>query len=430
VSVDKRPAGQGPQDVTAFVESLPPGALPDPRADAVAEMHESTRSHGERLRGAFPAVIAALMCVHATMAATRVAGSLWLLQRGYPEWTVGALMSLFAVAPIGLSLWAGRLADRHGLHRPLAIGAAMGFCGTLLVVAWLDVAPLVVAALATGGALSVAAVAIQHEAGRMARDEQDLKRVFSWVALGPALSNAVAPVIVGLLIDHSGFRAAFVFTLALPAAAWLLGRWVPRRRLGPPASSDGRAPAAFDLLRVAPLRRLLLVNLALSSCWDAHTFAVPVLGHARHLSASSIGVVLGSFSVAATSVRLGISRFSRRLDERKALGVATAVAAATSAVYVFLPGVAGMVAGSFVLGLALGSVQPMILAMLHQVTPAARRGQALGLRMLCSNAASIPMPAGFGLLAAATFPAAPMWLMAGVVALAMVPARRIARGRP
>jgi MFS family permease len=379
------------------------------------------------MRGAFPAVISSLMCVHATMAATRVAGSLWLLHRGYAEWTVGVLMSLFAVAPIGLSLWAGRLADRWGMHRPLAIGAVMGFAGPALLMVWLDVVPLAIAALATGGALSVAAVAIQHEAGGMARDEQDLKRVFSWVALGPALSNSIAPVIVGLLIDHGGFRAAFGFALVLPAAAWLLGRWVPRRHLGPPAALDAREPPALDLLRLAPLRRLLLVNLALSSCWDAHTFAVPVLGHARHMSASAIGLVLGSFSVAATSVRLGISRFSRRLDERKALFVATAVAAATSAVYVFLPGAAGMMAGSFVLGLALGSVQPMILTMLHQVTPVARRGQALGLRMLCTNAASIPTPAGFGLLAAATFPAAPMWLMASLVALAMVPARRIGR---
>ena len=86
-----------------------------------------------------------------------------------------------------------------------------------------------------------------------------------------------------------------------------------------------------------------------------------------------------------------------------------------------------MMAGSFVLGLALGSVQPMILAMLHQVTPAYRRGQALGLRMLCSNGASILMPASFGPLAAATVPAAPMWLMASIVALAMIPAKRIGR---
>jgi MFS family permease len=417
--------GANARDVTAFVESLPAGALPDPRADVVSEMHETTRSHGERMRGAFPAVIAALMCVHATMSATRVAGSLWLLQQGYPQWTVGVLLSLFAVAPMGLSLWAGRMADRFGLHRPLAIGAVLGFSGPLLVLCWLGIVPLVIAALVTGGAVSVAAVAIQHEAGQMARDDQDLKRVFSWVALGPALSNSLSPVIVGLLIDHGGFRAAFAFALLLPLAAWLMGRWVPRHHLGPHGREKRKQGAAFDLLRHAPLRRLLIVNLALSSCWDAHSFAVPVLGHARQMSASAIGLVLGSFSVATTAVRLGISRFGKALDERRALRGAMVLAAATSAVYVFLPGAAGMMAGSFVLGLALGSVQPMVLTMLHQVTPADRRGQALGLRMFCTNAASIPMPSGFGLLAAATFPAAPMWLMASLIALAMVPARRI-----
>jgi len=143
------------------------------------------------------------------------------------------------------------------------------------------------------------------------------------------------------------------------------------------------------------------------------------------MSASAIGAVLGSFSVAATGVRLAISRFSHRLDERRALRTAMTAAAATSAVYVFLPGVGGMLAGSFVLGIALGSVQPMLLAMLHQVTPPDRRGQALGLRMFWTNAATLAMPSGFGLLAAMTFPAAPLWLMASLVALALVPARRI-----
>ncbi len=411
---------QTEHDVTAIVGATPPASDVRPPVDVPAPA-----THAERMRGAFPAVIGALMCVHAAMAATRVAGSLWLLQNGYPEWTVGALLSLFAVAPIGLSLWAGRLADRHGMHLPLSIGAAMGFAGPLLAVCWLGVVPLAIAALVTGGAVSVAAVAIQREAGQMAHDAEDLKRVFSWVALGPALSNSIAPVVVGVLIDHAGFRAAFGFALLLPLAAWLLGRWVPRQHLGAPPHLPGERRAAFDLLRHAPLRRLLLVNLALSSCWDAHSFAVPVLGHGRHLSASAIGLVLGSFSVAATVVRLGISRFSRRLDEREALRGAMALAALTSAVYVFLPGMAGMVAGSFVLGLALGAVQPMILAMLHQVTPTERRGQALGLRMFCTNAATVAMPSGFGFLAASSFAAAPMWLMASLVGLALLPASRI-----
>jgi MFS family permease len=398
----------------------------DDAAPAVTE--GGPAGDAQRMRLAFPAVIAALTCIHATMAATRVAGTLWLLKAGYAEWTVGALLSLYALPAIGLSLWSGRMADRHGMHRPLAIAAVMGFLGPLASVAALGIASIVVAAVMTGGAVTIAAVAIQHEAGQMARDTADLKRVFGWAALAPALSNAIAPVVVGLLIDHVGYRAAFVFALVLPLAAWACGRWVPRRHLGPRRAEPERRPA-FDLLRHAPLRRLLVVNLALSACWDAHSFAVPVLGHARHLSASVIGTLLGSFAVAATGVRFAISSFSHRIDEQRALKLAMTTAAAASAVYVFLPGVAGMLAGSFVLGLALGSVQPMLMALLHQVTPPARRGQALGLRSFWTNAATLAMPAGFGLLAAATVPAAPMWLMASLVALALVPARRIDTGR-
>ncbi|HJV69329.1 MFS transporter [Ideonella sp.] len=386
-----------------------------------------------QLRAALPAVIGALVCVHASMAATRVTASLLVLHRGYPEWIVGVLLSLFAVAPIGLSLWAGRLADRHGLRRPLGVGVAMGAAGAAVAVLSQHPVALAVASLATGGAVAVAAVGIQREAGLMAREPSDLKRVFSWIALGPALSNALAPVVVGLLIDHVGFRSGFVFAALLPLVAWWLGRRVPRA--APPAhsleqDSQGRprgAFSAFGLLRAAPLRRLLLVNLALSSCWDAHSFVVPVLGHARSLSASSIGLILGAFAVAATLVRLAISRWAEHLDEKRALRRAMALATAVCATYYWLPGAAGMMLGSALLGLALGSVQPMVLSMLHQVTPDDRHGQALGLRMLVTNSATIVMPVAFGALAAATLPAAPLWLMAGLVLLAQVPARRIAR---
>jgi len=81
--------------------------------------------------------------------------------------------------------------------------------------------------------------------------------------------------------------------------------------------------------------------------------------------------------------------------------------------------------GSAVLGVALGSVQPMVLSMLHQVTPADRHGQALGLRMLSVDSATVAMPIGFGLLASVTLAAAPMWLMAGLLLAAQWPARAL-----
>jgi MFS family permease len=124
-------------------------------------------------------------------------------------------------------------------------------------------------------------------------------------------------------------------------------------------------------------------------------------------------------------VRLAIVRFSERLDEVKALRVAMLFAAAVFAVYAWLPGTAGLMAGSAMLGIALGSVQPMILSMLHHVTPSDRHGQALGLRMLIVNGGTVSMPAGFGALAAATALAAPMWLMASALMLAQWPARKL-----
>jgi predicted MFS family arabinose efflux permease len=374
----------------------------------------------------FLLVIVTLVGLHACMATTRMAASLALLAQGHAEWMVGALLSLYGLAPIVLSLWAGRMADRHGFHRPVALSVVAALVGAALPVASQHLASLTVSALLTGAAVSFAAVAIQREAGQMARDPADLKRVFSWVSLGPALSNTFGPVIAGLLIDQAGFRAAFAFGALLPLvaawAAWCVPRAAPRAESGAVA----RVPAsAFELLRMPVLRNLLLVNVALAASWDAHSFTVPVVGHARELSASAIGLVLGSFSIAATLVRLAITAFAQRIDEKRALRAAIMLATAVLLVYPWLPGAAGMMLGSAVLGLALGSVQPMVLSTLHQAAPPDRRGQALAMRMLFTNAATIAMPVGFGLLAAATTSSAPMWLMAALLVAARWPANRL-----
>lgn len=378
----------------------------------------------QTMRDAFWWLIATIICVHACMATTRVTASLWVLNQGYGEASVGMLLSLFAVAPIALSLWAGRLADRHGFHRPVGVGVSLAFAGALLALAIPKLWAIATGCLLCGGAVAVAAVALQREAGLMAEEPGELKKIFSWMALGPALSNALSPIIAGLLIDHISMQAAFAFAALLPLLAWTLARKVPRN---PPkvVTKSFREPAAWDLFRLPAYRRLLLVNLALSAGWDAHSFVVPVVGHARGLSAASIGLVLGSFALAATVVRLAIVRFADDIDEARALRAAMALATLTFIAYAWLPGTLGLMLGSALLGTALGSVQPMILAMMHRATPPERHGQALGLRMLTVNGATVSMPMGFGMLAAATALAAPMWVMAAALLAAQWPARKL-----
>jgi MFS family permease len=51
-----------------------------------------------------------------------------------------------------------------------------------------------------------------------------------------------------------------------------------------------------------------------------------------------------------------------------------------------------MAACSILIGAAVGVVQPLVMALLHQITPPDRQGQAAGLRMMMINASSISMP--------------------------------------
>ena len=57
----------------------------------------------------------------------------------------------------------------------------------------------------------------------------------------------------------------------------------------------------------------------------------------------------------------------------------------------------------------------MIMSMLHQITPEARHGEALGLRLMAINASSVLMPMLFGSAGALVGIAGVFWAMGAVV---------------
>ena len=76
-----------------------------------------------------------------------------------------------------------------------------------------------------------------------------------------------------------------------------------------------------------------------------------------------------------------------------------------------------MAALSILLGLALGSVQPMIMSTLHQMTPHHRHGEALGLRAMAINGSSVVMPLLFGSVGALVGVGAVFWAVGAVVGM-------------
>ena len=375
------------------------------------------------------ALIIGQICLHSCMAGVRMAAPLQVLRQSHSAWAVGVLMGLFAAAPVVLALRAGRLADRHGYHRPLRVAVVLTMTGgafALLSTVWPagSFLALCVAALFTGAGANVGLIAIQRSAGRSARDAADLRRVFSWLGLAPALSNVVGPVLAGTLIDAGGFRIAYGVLIALPLFGLWWARRVPVEVLAArPAGRRDRS--SWDLLRTPGLRRLLMVNWLLSASWDVHTFVVPILGHERNFSASAIGLVLGLFAAAVALVRLLIPLLAQRLSESQVLVGAMLCTGAVFSVYPLVSSAWIMGVCAVLLGLALGSVQPMIMTTLHQITPHERHGEAIALRSMTINFSSAVMPLMFGLAGAALGAASLFWVMGAAVALGSVQARRI-----
>ncbi len=362
--------------------------------------------------------------LHACMAGMRMASPLLALREGYSAAAVGVLLSLFALANVFLALPAGRFVDRHGLRRPVGLAVLVASSGAGLAAIWPVFPVLCVAAIMTGASTGAVVIALQRHVGRIAEGPTELRQAFSWLAIGPAVSNFLGPFAAGLLIDGAGFREAFLMMALMPLVAWL---WVRTARDMPAVPSPENAPraTAWSLMREPGFRRLLLVNWVVSFCWDVHTFLVPVLGHEHDLSASVIGSIMGAFAVAATMVRMVLPLLASRLREWQVMVVSMGSAALVFAVYPLVHAPLAMGLCSVTLGVALGAVQPMVMSTLHQITPVHRHGEALGLRLMSINASSVLMPLLFGAAGAVVGAAGVFWLVGTAVGVSAPLAARL-----
>jgi MFS family permease len=164
------------------------------------------------------------------------------------------------------------------------------------------------------------------------------------------------------------------------------------------------------------MREIFVVSATLSTGWDLFTFVVPIYAAGIGHSASTIGVVMASFALATFAVRLVLPALSRRFGEWTLLAAALFTGAA---VYLAFPltGLAGaMVALAFVLGIGLGSSQPMVMSLIYDAAPAGRAGEAVGVRTTLVNASQTFMPLVFGALGAVLGMVPVFWSMAAVLA--------------
>lgn len=379
----------------------------------------------------FRLVVASLVTcqfgLHACMHGMRVALPLQALSLGYTVLTVGMLVALFALVPALFAISFGRWTDRAGYHFPVRIAATLSMVAGFTLATSDSLTALCIGAAGSGAGSGFGMIAVQRYASQISSTPVGRVKLFSWITLAPALAGLVSTSLTGGLIDAFGYRVAFAALGAFPVLTMLVASWVPRRPVSTNSSDvqAGRGRVS-DLLKLSSLRRLLIINWVVAVSWDAHSFVIPILGHERGFSASEIGAIFASLSLAAIMVRLLIPLLSGKISVRALLLLPLALAATTFFVYPFLQIAWAMCICAFSFGVALGCIHPTILATLHEVTPQGRHGEALAIRSTMSQLSMTVMPLAFGAIGVAIGSSVLLWTMAVGLCLAAVQSRRYA----
>ena len=360
-----------------------------------------------------------LTCVltHAGFGGAKVALPLHALSLGVDAFSVGVIMALWALCPMLIALYVGRLVDRVGPRLPM-LGGAIGVVIALLVPYIFPGMPaLYVLSLVVGTAFQFFFVPTQGITGALGGPE-DRARNYSLLAIGFSIASFLGPLIAGFSIDYLGYQTAYLMLAACPAAAafllWLKGDLLPKAALGPQGRQ--KRGSSFDLLRNANIRNAIIASGLISVAWDLYLFFFPIYGHSIGLSASSIGIIISMFSAAVFVIRVALPRLARMLSEFEILLYAIGFAGAALLLFPLFRDPYLLALASFVLGLGCGVGQPMSMSLIYSLSPAGRASEGAGLRVMFNHFTHLVVPLAFGAVGTA-FGFAPVFVSCSALML-------------
>jgi predicted MFS family arabinose efflux permease len=153
---------------------------------------------------------------------------------------------------------------------------------------------------------------------------------------------------------------------------------------------------------------------------------MPVYGHSIGLSASAIGIILGSFASAAFVVQIVIQRLIAKFSAETLLTYTLYLSAASFIFIPFSQNATVLTLLAFVFGLGICCGQPIITMLMFSHSTAGRSGEALGLRITVNHLTRTLSPVLFGSLAS-VFGVAPLfWFSSALLSVGGA----LARPRP
>jgi MFS family permease len=363
-------------------------------------------------------IVLVTVLTHTSFKGSKVLISLYAIELGANPLMIGVLFAMYSAFPVLLSVYAGKLSDRYGYRLPMLFGACGLSGGLLLPFLVPKLAMLFVSATLVGLCYIFYTVSVQHLIGAYG-DGAARTHNYSIFSLGVALTALLGPTSAGFAIDSLGHRASYLLLAAMPLVPIVLlagfPKLIPHTRSARTAKGGQRVS---DLLRERPLRRVLITAGIIETGLELFNFFLPIYARSLGLSASRIGIVMGSFALALLVVRTVMPGLSRRTSEERVLSGSLYLAAGTCLVFPLASSFTELLVVAFVLGLGLGCGSPLSLVLAYNRSPPNRTGEAIGVRQTVNKVTEMIMPIVFGSVGTALGMGPVFWLDALMLAAA------------
>ncbi len=341
---------------------------------------------------------------------------LFAQRMGYSGVMIGAAVSGFSLLSLAAALPMGSLSDRLSARSLLLLSALFNLIYSLLLVLAENIWMLILAQML--GGLGFLLLIVSSQTWVSEHTERGVReRGFGFLSLAAAAGQTLGPFIGGFLLSRTSFDAVF----SLAAFFSLLGFSITGLEARPKDKKKGikqsRGSFRTTVIGLAADRQMaavLILTFAAVFAVNLRSSFIPVLFKARGMDETLIGLLLSTFALSMTMVRLVVGRILGMISRGALLGLALAfIFAATAA----LPAISQVWISACIMllfGLGFGISQPLSMVMVSD-RAGETSGMAMGIRFSVITLATLLSPALSGLIVEAFSLEAAFYCAAGLL---------------
>jgi MFS family permease len=307
---------------------------------------------------------------------------------------IGVVVGMFSLLSLFLAIPMGSMVDRFGVKRILAVGVCCNIASAVVLLVADTVTELILAQVTFGLSFLLHVVGCQAYISNL-QIRSNVEKGFGQLSFVAAIGQSLGPVAGGLLVVHSGYRAAFTISLVISLLGLVVLRLKDDQLAARNIARQSIIPELRQVVRliVEPkIRYVLIFAFAVIFAVNLRSSFLPVFLRTQSMTEAGIGLIIAFLALIATLVRFFFARLCAIFDRKPIILLSTAVVGLGTLIIPVLPSITGVGFAVLLIGLGFGVAQPLSMLMLSELRPPGSAGLIMGLRFTVITLATLVSP--------------------------------------